>query len=171
VVLAMFLLGDEFSLEQKKRNFEYYDPLTTGDSSLSVGIQSIIAFEVGDCEKAIEYSRYAVLMDLGDIGGNVQDGCHIASMGATWMVLVNGYAGMRDYDGTLTFRPNVPEGLQQLKFTLRVRERLLQVEIEGKEVRYSLLKGEELTIGHNGETLHLSLDAPMAVRATRSSVS
>jgi len=171
VVLAMFLLGDEFSLEQKKRNFEYYDPLTTGDSSLSVGIQSIIAFEVGDCEKAIEYSRYAVLMDLGDIGGNVQDGCHIASMGATWMVLVNGYAGMRDYDGTLTFRPNVPEGLQQLKFTLRVRERLLQVEIEGKEVRYSLLKGEELTIGHNGETLHLSRDAPMAVRATRSSVS
>ena len=168
MVLAMFLLGDEFSLEQKKRNFEYYDPLTTGDSSLSVGIQSIIAFEVGDCRKAIEYSRYAVLMDLGDIGGNVQDGCHIASMGATWMVLVNGYAGMRDYDGKLTFRPNVPEGLQQLKFTLRVREQILQVEIKANEAVYSLIKGEELTIGHNDEMLRLSRDVPTAVRTARS---
>jgi alpha,alpha-trehalose phosphorylase len=61
-----------------------------------VGIQSILAFEVGLFDKAQEYARYAVLMDLGDVGGNVQDGCHIAAMGATWMILVNGFAGMRD---------------------------------------------------------------------------
>ena len=61
IVLAMFLLGDEFSLEQKRRNFDYYDPLTTGDSSLSVSIQSILAMELGYRDKAIDYLRYAAM--------------------------------------------------------------------------------------------------------------
>ena len=90
VVLAMFLLADEFSLEQKKRNFDYYDELTTGDSSLSACIQSIVAFEVGYDERATSYLINALLMDLADVGGNVRDGCHIASMGGTWMGVVYG---------------------------------------------------------------------------------
>ena len=87
VVLAMFLLGDAFSLEAKKRNFEFYDPLTTGDSSLSSCVEAIIAAQIGDTEKAIRYGMAALLMDLADVGGNVKDGCHIASMGGTWMML------------------------------------------------------------------------------------
>jgi alpha,alpha-trehalose phosphorylase len=81
VVLAMFLLGDAFSLEAKKRNFDFYDPLTTGDSSLSSSVEAIIAAQVGDIDKAIRYGMAALLMDLADVGGNVKDGCHIASMG------------------------------------------------------------------------------------------
>ena len=164
IVLAMFLLGDEFSLEQKKRNFDYYDPLTTGDSSLSVGIQSILAFEVGHFEKAVEYSRYAVLMDLYDVGGNVGDGCHIASMGATWMILVNGFAGMRDYDGQLSFHPQRLEGLQQLKFPLRVRGRRLEVDIQEKCVTYTLKEGEELAITHGDEEIRLTPENPAVAR-------
>ena len=83
IVLAMSLLGDEFSLEQKRRNFDYYNPLTTGDSSLSVSIQSILAMENGYREKAIDYLRYALWMDLADVHANVEQGCHIASMGGT----------------------------------------------------------------------------------------
>ena len=79
------LFRSEFSKEQKKRNFEYYDELTTGDSSLSVSIQSIMAFEAGDLEKGREYARYALLMDIADIGGNVKDGLHQASTGGAWM--------------------------------------------------------------------------------------
>ena len=101
----MFLLGHEFSLEQKKRNFDFYDPLTTGDSSLSVSIQSIIAFEIGYVEKAREYARYAALMDLADVGGNVKHGAHIASIGGTWMAIVYGVAGMRDTNGRISFNP------------------------------------------------------------------
>ena len=96
IVLAMFLLGNEFSLEQKRRNFDYYDPLTTGDSSLSVSIQSILAMELGYREKAIEYLRYALWMDLADVHANVEQGCHIASMGGTWMAVIYGVAGMRE---------------------------------------------------------------------------
>src|SRR6516225_2195926 len=87
VILAMFLLDDLFSLEDKKRNFEFYDPFTTGDSSLSSCVEAIIAAQTGDLDKAIRYGMAALLMDLADVGGNVKDGCHIASMGGTWMML------------------------------------------------------------------------------------
>ena len=107
IVLAMFLLGNEFSPEQKKRNFDYYDPLTTGDSSLSACIQSIVAFEIGYDERALRYLNYAVLMDLADVGGNVRDGVHIASIGGTWMAIVYGLAGMRDYGGKMSFNPQI----------------------------------------------------------------
>jgi len=100
VVLAMFLLGNAFSPEAQKRNFEFYDPLTTGDSSLSSCVEAIIAAQVGDTEKAIRYGMAALLMDLADVGGNVKDGCHIASMGGTWVMLIYGLGGMRESNFT-----------------------------------------------------------------------
>ena len=108
VVLAMFLLGHEFSHDQKRRNFVYYDRLTTRDSSLSCSIESIIAAEVGEMDKAFSYSIDAGLMDLADVAGNVQDGCHVASMGGFWMTLIYGFAGMRDAGGRISFAPKVP---------------------------------------------------------------
>ncbi len=151
VVLAMFLLGDEFSLAQKKRNFEYYDPLTTGDSSLSACIQSIIATEIGDMANALKYARYAVLMDLADAGGNVKDGCHIASMGGTWMVMVHGFGGMRDYGGQISFTPRLPAIMNRLRFRLTVGNQLLEVDVARKECTYLLKEGTELPILHMGK--------------------
>ena len=110
VVLAMFLLGNEFTLEQKRRNFDYYDPLTTGDSSLSACIQSIVAAEIGDDGAAIRYFDYALLMDLADVGGNVSDGVHIASSAGVWMALVFGFGGVRDFDGAAVDRPAPARG-------------------------------------------------------------
>jgi alpha,alpha-trehalose phosphorylase len=164
VMLTMFLLGQEFTVEEKKRNFDYYDPLTTGDSSLSVGIQSIVASEIGYEDKALEYARYAVLMDLADVGGNVKDGCHIASMGGTWMVFVHGFAGMRDYNGQISFNPKLPESVKRLRFPLTIRDQLLEVDVNRETITYSLLEGEGLTIRHEGEEIRLSPDAPSVVR-------
>jgi alpha,alpha-trehalose phosphorylase len=167
VVLAMFLHGENFSLEQKKRNFEFYDPLTTGDSSLSSCIQSIIALEIGDYEKAASYARMALLMDLADVGGNVKDGCHIASMGGTWMALAYGFGGMRDYDGVLTFRPRRPSGNgAEMKFPLTFRGQRLEVEIKStaRTVKYSLHEGDGLMIRHEDEEIRLTKDDPTATR-------
>jgi alpha,alpha-trehalose phosphorylase len=97
MVLAAFLLGEHFTVEEKRRIFDYYDPLTTGDSSLSMCIQSIVAAEVGYCDKACRYFADACAMDLGDVGGNVRDGLHVAALGGTWMALVYGFAGLRDH--------------------------------------------------------------------------
>ena len=164
IVLAMFLLGQEFSPESKKLNFDYYDPMTTGDSSLSSSIQSIVAAEIGYLEKAAEYARYAAAMDLADVGGNVKDGCHIASMGGTWMALVYGLAGMRDYGGVLSFQPKLPDQLARLRFPLTVRGQMLEVDIEQDMVKYSLREGDGLMIQHEDEEVHLSPDIPVATR-------
>jgi alpha,alpha-trehalose phosphorylase len=159
VVLAMFLLGHEFSPEQKKRNFDYYDQLTTGDSSLSACIQSIVAFEIGYDELALRYLFSALLMDLADVGGNVKDGCHIASMGGTWMGAMYGLAGLRDYGGRLSFHPN--KQVRDLRFHLTVRGQLLAVEIRTDGVTYNLEQGDGLTVYHRDERLDLRPGEPV----------
>jgi alpha,alpha-trehalose phosphorylase len=165
VVLAMFLLDNSFSPKAKKHNFEFYDPLTTGDSSLSSCVEAIIAAEVGETEKAIEYGMAALLMDLADVGGNVKDGCHVASMGGTWMMLTYGLGGMRDEDGVLSFWPRrAPEDNAILGFPVTYRGQILDVEIGLGKVQYTLREGECLTIRHETEEVTLTREQPRAVR-------
>jgi len=155
VVLATFLLGDEFPQALKKRNFDYYDPLTTGDSSLSVSIQGIMAAELGYMDLATKYFTYSLLMDLADIGGNVEHGLHLASMGGIWMSVTYGAAGMRDYDGELTFNPKLPNEIKRIQFNLSLGENLLGVDIKPKETIYSLKQGSELNFKHRKKKIKL----------------
>jgi len=165
VVLAIFLLDDVFSPEAKKRNFYFYDPLTTGDSSLSSCVEAIIAAQIGDMDKAIRYGMAALLMDLADVGGNVKDGCHIASMGGTWMTLTYGFGGMRDNNGTLSFWPRrAPEENAILRFPVTYRGQRLEVEIGRDKVEYALRAGECLVIRHETEELRLTRENPVVVR-------
>ena len=165
VILALFLLGDDFPVEAKKRNVDFYDLLTTGDSSLSSCVEAIIAAQIGDIEKAIRYGMAALLMDLADVGGNVRDGCHIASMGGTWMMLVYGFGGMRDNDGTLSFWPRrAPQDNAILRFPLTYRGNMLDVEIGVEKVEYALREGEDLVIHHQTEEIQLTREHPVAVR-------
>jgi len=165
VVLAMFLLGDAFPPETKKRNFDFYDPLTTGDSSLSSCVEAIIAAQAGDIEKAIRYGMAALLMDLADVGGNVKDGCHIASMGGTWMMLTYGFGGMRDDDGTLSFWPRrALEDNAIFRFPVTYRGQMLEVEIGLDKVEYALREGECLVIRHEMEEVELTRENPLVMR-------
>ncbi len=165
VVLAMFLLGDAFPPEMKKHNFDFYDPLTTGDSSLSSCVEAIIAAQTGDIDKAIRYGMAALLMDLADVGGNVKDGCHIASMGGTWMMLTYGFGGMRDDDGTLSFWPRrAPEENAILRFPLTYHGQMLEIEIGLDRVEYALREGERLVIRHEKEEVELTRDNPLVIR-------
>ena len=167
VLLAMFLLGDEFSLEAKRRNFQFYDPLTTGDSSLSSSIEAIVALEIGEYDKAVTYGRAALLMDLADVGGNVKDGGHIASMGGTWMVFAYGFGGLRDYGGRLSFRPQrPPEAQASLQFPITWRGQVLDVEISPDSTTYTLREGDALTIRHKDEDIELTRANPAVVRPT-----
>jgi len=158
VVLAMFLLGDEFTVEEKRRVFDFYDPLTTGDSSLSACVQSIVAAEVGYSEKAIDYARSALLVDLADSHRNADDGLHIASMGGTWMATIYGLAGFRDYDGRFSFDPALPPGIKKLRFPLTIRGALLRAEIEPLQASFSLEEGDEIRLEYRGKEIHLCGD-------------
>ena len=167
VVLAMFLLGHEFSHDQKRRNFVYYDRLTTRDSSLSCSIESIIAAEVGEMDKAFGYSIEAGLMDLADVAGNVQDGCHIASMGGFWMTLIYGFAGMRDTGGRISFAPKVPPRLGGLRFALQIRGQRLEVDLTPASATYVLRGEAALSIAHEDELVELEPDVPVTREVRR----
>jgi alpha,alpha-trehalose phosphorylase len=164
VVLAMFLLRHEFTSEVMKRTYDFYDPLTTGDSSLSVCIQGIVAAELGYMNKARDYARHALLMDLDDVAGNVSDGCHIASMGGTWMMLAQGLVGFRDAGGEFSFRPLRPREFHDARLRLQLRGNQLEVRIEGGEASYRLVSGPGLRFRHVDEEITLTPETPEACR-------
>jgi alpha,alpha-trehalose phosphorylase len=164
LLLAMVLLSDDFDEHEKRRAFDFYDPLTTADSSLSPCIQSILAFQVGELDKARGYGIAGLLMDMGDVGGNVESGCHIAAMGGSWMVIVYGIAGLRDYDGRLRFLPRMPPRLSHIAFSLTVHDNLIGIEINRDRAVYTLREGSGLSVWHEDEELPLSPEKPCQER-------
>ena len=160
LVLAMALRGDAFTPAQKLANFDYYEPMTVRDSSLSACTQAVMAAEVGHLDLAFDYLGEAALMDLRDLENNTRDGVHIASLAGAWMALVAGFGGLRHEDGMVSFAPRLPEGLSRLAFSLFLRGRRLHVEVTHAEARYVLDDGEPLTVMHHGVHLNLKPDKP-----------
>lgn len=157
VVLAMVLLGDEFPPEQKQRNFDYYDPLTTGDSSLSACMQSIIAADIGYEDDALRYFYNSIFMDLHDVAGNTAEGVHIAAAGGSWMAIVYGFAGMKDVGGKLSFTPRLPSTWREVAFSLRFHGRQIAVRLTHDDEEFSLREGDPLVITVRGEERTLSM--------------
>src|SRR6185312_9211882 len=114
--------------EEKARDFDYYEPLTVRDSSLSAGTQAVVAAEVGHLELAYDYFREAALIDLHDLAKNTSDGLHVASLAAALIAAVAGFGGLRDHGGKLGFAPRLPSRLTRLAFRLGVRGSRLSVE-------------------------------------------
>lgn len=110
VVLAMLLREPEFDIEQRRRNFDFYDALTTGDSSLSACVQAAVAAQVGRWDSALSYFRDALLLDLKDTHRNTIDGVHVANCGGVWAALVNGFAGLRFRDDLVVIEPTSMPG-------------------------------------------------------------
>ncbi len=163
VVLAQVLLGECFSAADKKRNFDYYNALTTGDSSLSPCIQSVAAAELGYTEEAYRYFSRSARMDLDDVNGNVSDGLHMAAMAGTWISLVQGFAGMRDSGGKLAFSPRLPERWNSLSFRLLYRGSALSVTVTHEKATYEVLDGEPLSIAHKGRRIDLQKGSAVSV--------
>jgi len=116
-VLAEMLFTGDFSLEQLARDYDYYEKVTTHDSSLSRSIFSVMASRIGDTEKAYSYFMDTALMDLTDLQKNVEDGIHAANMGGSWLSLIYGFAGLY-YDQGLRMTNHLPKEIEQLSFTL-----------------------------------------------------
>jgi alpha,alpha-trehalose phosphorylase len=163
VVLALFLQGDHFSNEQKRNNFEYYDPITTGDSTLSGVVQSIIAAEVGYRDLALRYFYNALFVDLADLHGNTSDGVHVASTGGVWNILTYGFGGMRDYNGTVTFDPRLPESWAGLTFQITLRGTRVQVDLTKHEIAFAVVAGESAEVAVRGEYFKVSAGTPVRV--------
>ncbi|MEO5964069.1 MAG: glycosyl hydrolase family 65 protein, partial [Candidatus Limnocylindrales bacterium] len=163
IVLAQVLLGSQFSTAEKKRNFDYYDPLTTGDSSLSPCIQSVAAAELGYDGPAYRYFLQTARMDLDDVNGNVSHGVHVAAMAGSWVSLVVGFGGLRDDDGRVAFSPRLPAAWTTLAFRLRLGDALLHVTMTRDTTTYALEAGDEREIHHFGRPLTVRAGSPVTI--------
>ncbi|MDX6645762.1 MAG: alpha,alpha-trehalose phosphorylase [Miltoncostaeaceae bacterium] len=163
LVLALHLCGDSFSAAEKLRDFDYYEPLTVRDSSLSACTQAVVAAEVGHLDLAYAYLGEAALMDLHDVQHNTRDGVHIASLAGAWTAAVAGLGGMRDHGGRLTFAPRLPKTLTRLTFRLAFRGRRLRVEVLRGQATYEVLDGEALTTAHHGQPLTIAEGQPVTL--------
>jgi alpha,alpha-trehalose phosphorylase len=163
VVLALFLQGEHFTTSEKLADFEYYDPITTGDSTLSGVVQSIIAAEVGYHELALRYFIEALMVDLGDLHNNAADGVHVASTAGIWSTLVHGFGGMRDFHGDISFDPRLPSTLTGLTFRITVRGVRLRVTIRENTMDLAVEVGDEITVMIRGESVRVTSLHPTTV--------
>lgn len=161
-VLAHFLLEDEQSEETIHRSYDYYEAITTHDSSLSSCIFSIMASKVGYSDKAYAYFNETARLDLDNTHGNTKDGLHMANMGGTWMAIVYGFAGTRLKESGLSLSPQIPAGWEKYGFRLSFRGRLISVTICTDRVELELLEGEPLTLTLYNQPVELSAGAPAA---------
>ncbi len=150
VVLAMYLAGHSFTAQEKRANFEYYDPITTGDSTLSAVVQSIVAAEVGYHEMALRYFYDGLFVDLDDRHKNTSDGVHVASTGGVWAGLVAGFGGMRDHAGVLTFDPRLPSSWPELGFRLGWQGARLHVTVRPDEICLRVAEGDPIEVEVRG---------------------
>ncbi len=166
VVLALFLQGDHFTLEEKRADFDYYDPITTGDSTLSGVVQSIIAAEVGYRNLALRYFYSSLFVDLADLHGNTSDGVHVASTGGVWNALVYGFGGMRDHNGSITFDPRLPEDWERLVFRVSLRGTRVRVEVVHGSIAFAVEEGESTTLAVRDHHVTVTAGTPVTVPLT-----
>jgi maltose phosphorylase len=127
VLHGLYFFEDQFDTETIKRNFDFYEPMTVHESSLSACIHSIVASRIGNIEKAYELYLRTARLDLDDYNKEVSDGLHITSMAGTWLAIVEGFGGMRILDGRVFLNPLIPEKWKSYSFHARFRGVLFEV--------------------------------------------
>ena len=145
-LLAEMLFPEDQSLEQLRRDYAYYEPITTHDSSLSRSIFSILASRLDDRDKAFSYYMDTSLMDLVDLQGNAKDGLHEANLGGSWLGLTYGFAGMYVADGKLHITNHLPTQIAHLSYRLRFRSRVLEVQLYQDKTQVKLVTGLPLAV-------------------------
>ena len=146
LVLAMLLLPDRFTLEEKKMALAYYDRVTTHDSSLSHAAFSALASRVGDMEMACAYFRDSALLDLEDTHGNTADGLHMANMAGSWFCLAYGFGGLNAEGDLLRLEPVLPPQLKSYAFRLKWKSSVVELRVSCDGAACRLLSGPEITV-------------------------
>lgn len=156
VLQGIYYFMDKFTAEQKKRNFDFYEPLTVHESSLSPAVHAILAADLHYEDKAVEMYERTARLDLDNYNNDTVDGLHITSMTGSWLAIVQGFAGMRVKDDTLAFAPFVPKAWTHYQFHVNFRGRLIKVDVDQQGTTVELVSGEPLTIELNGQAIEVA---------------
>ncbi|MBX2962913.1 MAG: glycoside hydrolase family 65 protein [Cyclobacteriaceae bacterium] len=151
VLQGLYFFEDHFDQDIIKRNFDFYEPMTVHESSLSPCVHSIQAALLGYKDKAYEMYLRTARLDIDDYNNDTEDGCHITSMAGTWLSVIKGFGGMRVKEGQLHFNPFIPDQWESYSFRIEFRGRVLKIQVTTKEVKATLLSGDALTINFKGK--------------------
>lgn len=151
VLQGLFFLGDRYDLDTKKRNFDFYEPMTVHESSLSPCVHSIMASEIGYEEKAYELYLRTARLDLDNYNKDTDDGLHITSMAGTWMSVVYGFGGMRIVEDKLSLRPFIPKNWEQYSFKILFRGQRFRITVTKETVEIMEEEGTPYSLRVHGQ--------------------
>jgi maltose phosphorylase len=151
VLQGFYFFPDDFSMQELEDNFDFYEPMTVHESSLSPCVHSILASKLGRVDKAVEMYLRTARLDLDDYNAEAYQGLHITSMAGTWMSIVEGFGGFRVKDGVPHFDALLPEQWDAFSFKLRFRNRTLKVVVNSEGTEVIVLDGEPLDVSIDGK--------------------
>jgi maltose phosphorylase len=146
VLQGLYFFEENYDIETIRRNYDFYEPRTVHESSLSPCVHAVIAAKLGDEARAYEFYLRTSRLDLDDYNNDTEDGCHITSMAGTWMSVVEGFGGMRVRDGKLSFQPFLPAKWESFSFHIGFRGALLKIKVSKDGVQIKNLSGKEVTV-------------------------
>jgi maltose phosphorylase len=146
VLHGLYVFEDQYDTKTIKRNFDFYEPMTVHESSLSACIHSILASRIGNIKKAYELYLRTARLDLDDYNNEVADGLHITSMAGTWLAIVEGFAGMRITDSKIVINPLIPDKWKSYSYHARFRGVLFEIKVNHRTIIIRNLSPEALKI-------------------------
>ncbi|SHJ29388.1 maltose phosphorylase [Arenibacter nanhaiticus] len=152
---GFYFFEDHFSREALEKHFDFYEPFTVHESSLSPCVHSIQAAKLGRMEQAYSFYLRTSRLDLDDYNKEVKEGLHITSMAGTWMSIVEGFGGMRILDDKLSFSPKIPSQWQSYSFKVNFRDRIIELMVTKEKVSFYLKGSEEMSLRVNGKRIVL----------------
>ena len=161
VLQGFYFFEDHFTEEELERHFDFYEPLTVHESSLSPCVHSIQAAKLNRMDQAYTFYLRTSRLDLDDYNKEVEEGCHITSMAGTWMSIVEGFGGMRVVNDTLSFEPRIPKEWDAYSFKVNFRNQVVKVNVSQKGSTFEVEGNSTLNIILNGEALKISPSQPV----------
>ncbi|MEH6762607.1 MAG: glycoside hydrolase family 65 protein [Maribacter arcticus] len=163
VLQGFYFFEEDFSLEDLEKHFDFYEPFTVHESSLSPCVHSIQAAKLGRMEQAYNFYLRTSRLDLDDYNKEVEEGLHITSMAGTWMSIVEGFGGMRVIDDKLSFKPQIPNQWKAYSFKVNFRNRIIKVKVTTESTTFELSGSKEVSIRVNGKKVELFPDELVTV--------
>ena len=160
---GFYFFEDHFSEEELERHFDFYEPFTVHESSLSPCVHSVQAAKLGRMEQAYEFYLRTSRLDLDDYNKEVEEGLHITSMAGTWMSIVEGFGGMRVLNNTLSFTPQIPKEWKGYSFKVNFRNQILNVTVNQNETKFELEGTQELEVLVNNKEIVISPNSMITV--------
>jgi maltose phosphorylase len=156
VLQGFYFFEDHFSKEQLEKNFDFYEPFTVHESSLSPSIHAVLAAALGRVEQSYEFYLRTSRLDLDDYNAEVNEGLHITSMAGTWLSVVEGFGGMRIKNDAVYFSPQLPKAWASLSFKINFRGAILELFVSNAESQVTLIEGEPCAVFLNGKSVYLT---------------